>query len=99
MRVTRINCFETNSSSAHSLVITTREDYEKWKQDTDLYISTQTGEVFTEEQRNQLEEEFQYSCYQRKHVDVGSSIDRDGILWGSIKEHGDIVAFNICYEA
>ena len=47
----RLNCFETNSSSCHSCVITTEEEREKWKKGELLfcYDSFSTLEEVKEE--------------------------------------------------
>lgn len=37
MRQVRLGVFETNSSSTHSLVVCTKEEYEKWKSGELLY--------------------------------------------------------------
>lgn len=42
----RIGCFETNSSSTHSLVVCTKEEYNKWKSGELLY----DGEFITPEE-------------------------------------------------
>lgn len=34
-RLIRLNTFETNSSSTHTIVICSKEDYDKWAGDTD----------------------------------------------------------------
>lgn len=38
MKQVRLGVFETNSSSTHSLVICTKEEYEKWKSGELLYV-------------------------------------------------------------
>lgn len=41
MKITiRPKVFETNSSMSHSLVVLTKSDYERWKNDSTLYIAT-----------------------------------------------------------
>lgn len=44
MRKTRIGVFETNSSSTHSLVILSKEDYERW-QNNEVVLNLYSGEV------------------------------------------------------
>lgn len=48
MKITqvRLGVFETNSSSTHSLVVCTKEEYEKWKSGELLY----DGEFITSEE-------------------------------------------------
>lgn len=39
----RMGVFETNSSSTHSMVICTKEEYEKWKNGEYVYVSETYG--------------------------------------------------------
>lgn len=49
MKQIRINTFETNSSSTHSIVIATAEDYNKWKSGG-IYINVWNNELKTKEE-------------------------------------------------
>lgn len=44
MKITRENVFETNSSSTHSLVILSKEDYNAW-QNNEKTLNLSSGEV------------------------------------------------------
>ena len=55
----RFNIFESNSSSTHTLIISTKEDYKKWKSGK-LYLDAWHGELLTEEEvLKQLRNNFQ----------------------------------------
>ena len=57
----RLGTFETNSSSAHSLIVLTPEDYEKWRNGEILYDGRTGGFVSEEEAEKRLEDTDQYS--------------------------------------
>ena len=58
----KFKIFDSNSSSTHTLIISTKEDYEKW-QSGKLYLDIWHGKFLTEEEVQQLKNNFQ--CYDR----------------------------------
>ena len=48
----RLQTFETNSSSTHTLVIVSPEDWQRFKSDPDLYMNF-SGQVLTYDEANQ----------------------------------------------
>jgi len=48
-RTIRNGAFETNSSSTHCITICTKEEYDKWQNDENIFVDWY-GEFFTKEQ-------------------------------------------------
>lgn len=50
MKIIRFNSFETNSSSAHSFIICSKEDYSKWQiRSNNLYFD-HSGKLYSKEE-------------------------------------------------
>lgn len=55
MRIIRINTFETNSSSTHSITMCSKSDYEKWKKGELLYDRWHDKLVSPEDKNSEVE--------------------------------------------
>ena len=56
----RVNTFETNSSSVHTMCICTNDEYEKWI-NGELYFDVDNNELVTYEEAKKADEFFPYS--------------------------------------
>lgn len=46
----RKGLFETNSSSVHAVTLLTKEEYDRWNTEEDMYLMFREGKVFTKEE-------------------------------------------------
>ena len=66
MVVIRRGVFETNSSSTHSLTISTKSDYEKWKRGELLFDNWKNGFVEITEETEGDGDCYSYTRYEEK---------------------------------
>lgn len=73
MKIIRQGFFETNSSSTHSMIIMSKEDYNKWNSDEVCFDSSNGSTVSFEMRNCMVAEIILYNMYMSEHpVDVVS---------------------------
>lgn len=91
-RLTRLNAFETNSSSTHTLIVCSEEDYNKWAGDTDtgLVLDIWKEELVHKEDINSelLEDPQRYYTYERYKNDLWE--DKFGYNMESVLEKREV---------
>lgn len=99
-RLVRLNTFETNSSSTHTLVVCSEEDYDKWTDDTDtdLVLDIWKEELVHKKDINSelLEDPTRYYTYERYKNDLWEGrfgYDMDDFLEKREVDGKDVIVF------
>lgn len=87
-KIIRLNTFETNSSSTHSLIMCTKETYEKWKSGELLF--DKYAEKFVEPS-NYSKEELKKGYLEKKVKTINNGILYENTYYTSIEELVDKV--------
>ena len=99
----RLNCFETNSSSTHSCVITTEEEREKWKKGELLYCYDNfvTLEEAKEDYKNSNSDlDFEDWLYENEYFNYdqwGEQVEDRCEFETTVKEINGIKVYVDCY--
>lgn len=87
-KIIRKGTFETNSSSSHSLVFCTEEEYKKLKEEKLFFKDRWDDEFITEEEYNKLLEEALKNAVEENNVSIDEAkqqIEED--YGGSVREY------------